>query len=275
MDWSLVLISQEIATTVDYSPQEGGWGLLVATEAQERALEVLRLYQIENRRWPWRSEVFQSQLLFDWLSVAWALVVILFFLLERGSYLHDAGLMDSTAVAHGQWWRLFTAIWLHADLAHLATNLSIGVLLLGLALGRFGTGAGLLAACIAGAGGNVAACALSVGEHRSLGASGMVMGALGLLAAQSFLLSAHSPHLKKQMLAGVLGGIMLFVLFGFAPDSDILAHAGGFVSGFLLGAVLTQVRNIAHRGKFNLLCGLAFLALVVGPWWLALRGVRA
>src|SRR5215831_15871280 len=141
MDWSLVLISQEIVTTVDYSLQEGGWGLLVPTEEQERALEALRLYQIENRRWPWRSEVFQSELLFDWLSVAWALLAILFFLLERDSYLHDAGLMDSTAVAHGQWWRLFTAMWLHADLAHLATNLSIGVLLLGLALGRFGTGA--------------------------------------------------------------------------------------------------------------------------------------
>ena len=58
-----MLISQEIATTVDYSPQEGGWGLLVAAEAHDRAMEALRLYQIENRRWPWRSEVFQSELL--------------------------------------------------------------------------------------------------------------------------------------------------------------------------------------------------------------------
>jgi membrane associated rhomboid family serine protease len=202
-------------------------------------------------------------------------VVILFFLLERDSYLHDAGLMDSTAVAHGQWWRLFTAIWLHADVGHMASNASIGILLLGLALGRFGTGAGLLAAYLAGAAGNVAACMLSVGEHRSLGASGMVMGALGLLAAQSFLLSAQSPHLRKQMLVGVLGGIMLFVLFGLAPDSDILAHAGGFVSGFLLGAVMTQLRNIVQRGKLNLLCGLTFLALVIGPWWLALKAVES
>jgi rhomboid protease GluP len=271
MDWSLVLISQEIATTVDYSEQEGGWGLLMATDIHERALEILRVYQIENRRWPWRSEVFQAKLVFDWLSLGWAFLVALFFLVESGSYLHDTGVMDSTAVAQGQWWRLFTAIWLHADLAHLATNTSLGILLVGLALGRFGTGAGLLACYLAGVGGNFAACALSIGAHRSLGASGMVMGPLGLIAAQSFLLSAHSPHLRKQMLAGVLGGVMLFVLFGLAPDSDILAHAGGFVSGFLLGAVMTQVGDIAHRGKLNLLCGLAFLALVVGPWWLALR----
>ncbi len=271
MDWSLVLISQEIATTVDYSEHGGGWGLLVDAEAQDKALEALRLYQIENRRWPWRSEVFRAQAFFDWLSVAWAVLVILFFVCERGSYLHDAGLMDSTAVGQGQWWRLFTAIWLHADLAHLATNTSLGILLLGLALGRFGSGVGLLTAYLAGAGGNIAASVLSAGQHRSLGASGMVMGALGLLAAQAFLPLGHPPHVKKRMLAGVLGGIMLFVLFGLAPDSDILAHAGGFFSGFLLGSALTQVRNIAQRGKLNLVCGLTFMALVIGPWWLALK----
>ena len=31
MDWSLVLVSQGIETTIDYSENGDGWGLLVAT----------------------------------------------------------------------------------------------------------------------------------------------------------------------------------------------------------------------------------------------------
>ena len=56
---------------------------------------------------------------------------------------------------------------------------------LGFAMGRYGTGTGVLAAFLAGAGGNVAAWLASLEQHRNLGASGMVMGSLGLLAAQS------------------------------------------------------------------------------------------
>ncbi len=102
--------------------------------------------------------------------------------------------MDGAAVAHGQWWRLFTAIWLHADLAHLATNATIGLLLLGLAMGRYGTGAGLLAAYLAGAGGNLVAGLISLQPHRSLGASGMVIGCLGSASgAIVFTLAANAP----------------------------------------------------------------------------------
>ena len=66
------------------------------------------------------------------------------------------GIMDSTLAVSGQWWRIFSAMMLHADLGHLAENLAIGIVLFGLAMGRYGTGTGLFAAYLAGAGGNVA-----------------------------------------------------------------------------------------------------------------------
>src|ERR1035437_10950698 len=89
------------------------------------------------------------------------------------------------ALAHGEWWRLFTATWLHADLAHLAMNMVFGFLFLGLVMGRYGPGVGLLAAYLAGVGGNLAAWLVYGENHRGLGASGVVMGALGLLTIQS------------------------------------------------------------------------------------------
>ena len=270
MDWSLVLISQEIETTIDFSEDGAGWGLLVAAQDHDQALGAIRQYQLENRRWPWRQEMFRPGLLFDWGSLAWVCLIAVFYSLNTHADLHSAGLMDSAAVAHGQWWRLFTGIWLHADLGHLAANATLGVILLGLAMGRYGTGVGLLAAYLAGAGGNVIAWLLSGEPHRSLGSSGMVMGCLGLLAVQSFSLWRRTPHSAKHIVSGIVGGVLLFVLLGLTPGTDVLAHAGGFATGVLLGGLLTLTPGIAQRAGINFFSGLTFALLVIVPWWLAL-----
>jgi rhomboid protease GluP len=275
MDWSLVLLSQGIEPTIDYSEEGAGWGLLVEAADYERALAAIRQYRVENRGWPWQQRVFQPGFLFDWGSLAWVgLISVFYWLSETQSGLKTAGVMDSTAVGHGQWWRLFTAMWLHADLGHLGANASIGLVLLGLTMGRYGTGVGLLASYLAGAGGNVLAGLVSAGPHLSLGASGLVMGSLGLLAVQSFTLWKANPHAAKLMLSGVFGGVMLFVLLGLSPGSDLLAHFGGFVSGLVLGAMLSGVAGVAQKGRLNFAAGLVFVALVVWPWWLALSRGR-
>ena len=276
MDWSLVLVSQGIETAIAAPEETEGWRLLVPSRDYERAMQAIRQYRLENRGWPWQQKVFRPGMIFDWGSLAWMLLLFLFFWINNRQDLHSAGFMNSTAVARGEWWRLFTAIWLHADLAHLASNATVGFLLLGLAMGRYGTGAGLLAAYLAGAGGNVAAWLASDSPHYSLGASGMVMGALGLLAVQTFSLWRTTPHATKFIVSGVVGGLMLFVLLGVAPNTDILAHFGGFVSGLLLGLLLTLFPSTAKKPRTNLLTGSLFAVLVIVPWWLALRhGVLA
>jgi rhomboid protease GluP len=272
LDWSLVLVSQGIETTIVQAEDDAGWGLLVSDHDYASALRTLRQYRLENRGWPWQQAVFRPGLLFDWASLAWAALACLFYSLSAHTDLEAPGLMDSAALAHGQWWRLFTAMWLHADLAHLATNATLGVLLLGLTMGRYGTGVGLLAAYLAGAGGNVIAAVLSLQVHRSLGASGMVMGSLGLLAVQSLSLWRQTPHALKYILSGICGGIMMFVLFALTPGSDVVAHLGGFASGVVLGALLSLTPEIAKKPKANLLAGGIFALLVILPWCLALRG---
>ena len=97
------------------------------------------------------------------------------------------------------------------------------------------------------------------------------MGALGLLAAQSFSLWRTTPHAPKYILSGIVGGIMLFILLGTAPNTDIAAHAGGFATGVGLGMILTISRVSSENPKTNLLAGFLFAVLVIVPWWLALR----
>jgi membrane associated rhomboid family serine protease len=271
MDWSLVLVSQGIETTIDQASDGSGWGLLVAGPDYGPAIKVIRQNHLENRGWPWQQQVFRQGFLFDWGALAWALLAGLFFWLGTTTDLKTAGLMDGAAVAHGQWWRLFTAMWLHADLAHLATNATLGLVLLGLTMGRYGTGVGLLAAYLAGAGGNLLAGLITLQTHRSLGASGMVMGCLGLLAVQSLSLWRQTPHAAKFILSGLCGGVMLFALLALTPGTDVMAHLGGFVCGLLLGALFNLVPAIAQKPVANLLGGLVFALLVIVPWWLALR----
>jgi membrane associated rhomboid family serine protease len=269
MDWSLVLISQGIESAIELS-EELGWGLSVSEEELERAKIAIERYNAENVRWPWRRQI-QQEIVFDWGALAWVFLISLFYYLQsRGINLRDAGLMDAQAVSRGEWWRLSTAIFLHANIGHLAANASIGFFLLGLTMGRFGTGVGLFAAYLAGVLGNVATW-LTFENHLSLGASGMVMGCVGLLAAQAFSWRKH-PQALKYFLTGIAGGVMLFALLGLSPGSDVLAHAGGFAGGLLIGIILLLFPKLARNTTANVIAGILFTVAVVLTWWLALAG---
>ncbi len=271
LDWSLALASQGIEPVIVFT-EEAGWGLVVAAAESDRARGIIRQYRLENLRWPWRRPLFRTRLVFDWGSLAWVAVMATFFWLsESRANFRSWGWMDSGKVEQGDWWRLFTAMQLHADFQHLASNLGIGFALLGLVMGRYGTGLGLLVAYLAGVAGNVASWLVHPEPHLSLGASGMVMGALGMLAAQSVSLRQELPHARRYMVGGIAGGIMLLVWFGLSPGTDVVAHVGGFVTGLLGGAALALVPKLARRPWVNLAAALLWAALVLWPWVLALR----
>jgi rhomboid protease GluP len=270
MDWALVLVSQGIEPTVNQT-ETGGWMLLVSPDELEKSVALIRQSRLENLRWPWRKPIFKSHTIFDWGALAWGALLLGFYGLS-GRYpgMREAGLMSGQAVANGEWWRLFTATFLHADLAHLLANVGFGLILLGLTMGRYGTGIGLLAAFLAGAGGNLASWAVRGDTLRGLGASGVVMGALGLLAAQSVGLLRRDARAMKFIVAGFAGGVMLFALLGVTPGTDTVAHFGGFVAGMILGAGVTLAGDEISRPGVNFVAGVIFTALGLYAWALAL-----
>jgi membrane associated rhomboid family serine protease len=275
MDWGLVLESQRIESTIDHSTEGDGWALLVPSRDYARALQALRQYRIENRGWPWQQTLPWPAVRFDWASLLWAVALaVMYWCSQVNPSITRAGLLDGAAFFSGQWWRLFTAMLLHADLGHIATNLSLGVLLVGLVMGRYGPGLGLLAAYCAGALGNLFSVLVHGKQFHGLGASGIIMGALGLLAAQSLTLwKAGRPPLKH-VLGGAAAGFMIFVLFGLSPGTDLAAHFGAFISGFVLGAIpaLLPFRPI-HSVAVNAFASLVLITVVVLSWWLALRHI--
>src|SRR5437867_1402599 len=146
MDWRLVLASQGIETTIDSLDVPGHYELIVPVGQEEPARAAIRQYRREMQRRGRAGTPETSHSIFDWSCLAWVVGVVLFFLTTGKVGLAAAGMMDSAQVAHGQWWRLFTAMWLHADAAHLAANVTFGVLVLGLVMGRYGAGVGMLTA---------------------------------------------------------------------------------------------------------------------------------
>lgn len=279
MDWSLVLVSQGIEAMIDHDPNGGTWRLIVPERDLPGAMEAIRRYRVENQRDAWRRELPWTGLIFDWRCTFWLALFVFIFVVEathRGE-LRSYGMMNGAAVKGGEWWRLVTAITLHGDLAHLAANVSTGFLLLGLAMGVFGPGVGLWISLAAGVIGNLVGLTFYPETYRGLGASGLIMGSLGLLSAQSIALLRHGLTHRQLAVRGVLSGCLLLVILGFSPDrnTDVLAHVAGFLGGAILGALAglrpqAWLRN-AWVGRLG---QVAAVVLVAGCWWMALRHGR-
>lgn len=281
MDWSLVLVSQGIESTIECPPETQQWQLVVARSEYQRAIRAIRQFHIENRG-AWVREIPWSGMLFDWRAAAWVIALIAIFFLDaasRGAW-QTEGLMSNTLVRQGEWWRLFTATTLHADVAHLAINLTTGFLLIGLTMGAYGAGLGLLATFLAGVGGNLAGLLLYASNHRSLGASGVVMGALGLITVQS--IGPRGVVARDLIVRALCGGFLLLVLLGLSPDprTDLVAHIGGFLSGVILGLLLSlgtlkgghqTVSNSRMNPMADSIASVIFVAVITITWIFAFR----
>lgn len=142
----------------------------------------------------------------------------------------------------GQWWRLFTYMFLHGGLMHIAFNMWCLWDLGGLAenlYGRWTFGAIYLVTGIAGGVASVGWNPLSV----SVGASGAIFGLAGALAASFYLGEFSLPRIAIQ---GTLRSLIFFIIFNVAfgsmfPGTDNACHVGGLVSGVVLGALIAKI----------------------------------
>jgi len=99
----------------------------------------------------------------------------------------------------------------------------------------------------------------------------MVMGCLGLLAARAFERERDNPWARKSTLAAFGAVFMLALLLGSNPGSDLVAHAGGFVAGMVLGLLLRLWPELERSVAANLISGGIFAWLVILSWAQAIR----
>ena len=185
---------------------------------------------------------------------------------EDPEVLLDFGAMFGPLIADGQYWRLFTAMFLHVGIAHLFFN-GFGLFIFGPLLeNAYGRSRVLLIYVLAGLSGSVASFLLnsiSIGA----GASGAIFGIMGALAAFFLAQRETLGEMARGNLAGllVLAGINL--LYGLStPGIDNWAHVGGFASGFGLGLAFAPTYKL-QLTPFGQPVALVDVSSVAQRWW--------
>jgi membrane associated rhomboid family serine protease len=157
--------------------------------------------------------------------------------------LHRIGALEPYAVVvQGQYWRMFTALFLHGGFLHLGFNL-FAFYVLGPSLERsIGTIRFLACYFLSGLASSAGVVALTmvglVQVTQVIGASGCIMGIVGAWAG--FLVRHRHSPLAKQRLANIALIITIQIAFDLStPQVSMAAHMCGLVAGFFLGLILT------------------------------------
>lgn len=143
-------------------------------------------------------------------------------------------------VLKGEWWRLFTAMFLHAGMTHLLMNM-FSLYLIGRGAEIYFDAKSYLSIYLfSGLLGGLASLYMhpvSVG----IGASGAIFGVFGALAgfflAHREKIASHSKAFMKDFT--IIIGINLVIGFSI-PSVDVSAHVGGLLIGFIGGFILSK-----------------------------------
>lgn len=252
-DWALVLQSMSIWHAIRRS--YAGWVVLVRDGDYRRAAHAIDHYEAENRDWP-PPPVRERARHMPSIAIPLLFVALAAFFLVTGpvaarSPWFARGIAESQLVLSSKPWLAVTALTLHADTAHLLGNAISGTVFASAVSRRLGPGGATLAILASGALGNVANAAYQLAsghaDHRSLGASTAIFGAIGLLAATQLVLAHKAPSARRSWLdlaAPLVGGLALLGALGAGGGAesggrtDLGAHLFGFLAGALIGLVV-------------------------------------
>ena len=182
--------------------------------------------------------------------------------------LFELGALQPLAVARGQYWRLFTAMFLHAGLLHIALNMYGLYLFGGLVERALGRVRFLAVYLVSGFLASVASFTFSDPRSFGVGASGAIFGLLGAWVA--FNLRRRGTAFASANLRWAFMLIAINLVLGFSLVTvDNFAHLGGLGAGFVAGGL---AEGIGPRRLRPALQVAGFVALVgVGVVVTALR----
>lgn len=258
------------------------WLLRVAAADCTAATEELQAYEAELQTMEAAPPEEPPVRLRFWSLPLVALIVVAGAVLqaERGPVWSELGVLSAEKVlAQGQWWRVVTALTLHGDVPHVLANVWVGLLFGGLLIPAFGQGVTWLAVLAAGAAGNaLTALAYWPLDHRSLGASTAVFGALGLLVGDALwrLLRRRAGRSWWKWMLPLGAGLSLLAFLGAGEGKasvDVMAHLWGFAAGVPLGFGVSMLRPAHAPAPLQVACGACAALTLAGAWgWASVNG---
>ena len=183
---------------------------------------------------------------FLWLSVTGST--------DDTAFMATHGAMLTQDVVAGKWYELFTSMFLHFGIDHLASNMIV-LIAVGVAPENLiGSGRFAVIYLVSGLAGNLlsAAAELQTGDFAvSAGASGAV---LGLMGAVIYCLIRHRGAVGGLSLRRVFLAVFLTLYTGFTNSGvNNAAHIGGLICGFVLAVLLYHPKE--DRSQHDLQTG--------------------
>jgi|GEM_PF-157325 len=180
------------------------------------------------------------------------------------------GASERIAIWQGEYWRLFSAIFIHIGLFHLMGNCLFLYFCGPLLEFIYGREKFLIIYILSGLMGNILSLiGMTSGIGISAGASGALLGILGALISFTIIERKKLPFslyrsLVINLFLIVFLNIMISLIF---PNIDILAHIGGFLAGLCLGYILENelylIEKTRNPGYKILPTALAFIFLII------------
>ena len=164
-------------------------------------------------------------------------------------------------IAAGQWWRLFTASFIHIGLMHILFNMYFLYQLGPTFEMLYGSRNFLIIYLVSGIIGNLVSFAFGSPGTVSAGASTSLYGIFGL--ALGIMLNYKNDAMLANFGASFLSVIAINVIYSLiSPNVGILGHFGGLVGGLLLSGIFPVVNRELQSGV-RLISLAALIVLVV------------
>ncbi|MFH2122347.1 MAG: rhomboid family intramembrane serine protease [Pseudomonadota bacterium] len=275
--WSLVLSAVQIPHHIHCT--DNSWQLWVNTDHELRAIYELESYFSENKDWPppppHPDNDFTPLLQPPTLLLIGTL--ILFFSITGVWEDHSRWFIQGEGngqriLQEREWWRLVTALTLHANTAHLLSNCFIGGWLIHFFCRITGTGLGLFSVLFTAGCGNLINVLLHGPDHTFVGFSTAVFAVIGMLAVLTH--RARKKVTGYHFFIPIMAGTALLALLGSSGEhTDLGAHLFGLLSGLISGHMLGSepLHSMRHSLAVQCIFFFLFLSLLLSSWMLALR----
>jgi rhomboid protease GluP len=140
------------------------------------------------------------------------------------------------AVFNGEVWRLFTAMFIHADITHIVGNM-LFLLIFGLRAEKmFDLKEYLSIYFLSGLTGGFLTLLMGP-DTVSIGASGAIFGIIGAAIIYP------SRAIGQSIVTALLYSFFLLIINSISPDVNVFAHLGGLLVGLLVGYSLARRRK--------------------------------
>ncbi len=192
-----------------------------------------------------------------YITIGLIIINVLIFILFGGN-VPEVFAVSRSGVLNGEFYRLFTGMFFHANIVHLLVN-CYALYIIGMQLESFiGRYRYLIVYILGGLGGSVLSIFMNSGY--SVGASGAIFGLMGAMLYFGYHYRVFLENVLKSQIIPLIV-LNLIIDFAFSSQIDVWGHIGGLVGG----ALALMATGVKYKStKFEMINGLIIYIIYIG-----------